>query len=115
MSQRQLYPFRTIRGSSAPSFSAGTTTVFVSTSQLFESTALNRMWAGPMRTVRIAEKDGTDSYIQFGSSLVEANSSDSMLFLGGTVEAFHIEPGQKYIAVNSTVGVVLNVTLGVGG
>ena len=115
MSQRQLYPFRTIRGTTAPSFTAGTTTVFVSTSQLFESTALNRMWAGPMRSVRIAESAGTDSYIQFGSSLVEAASSDSILFLGGTAEVYHIEPNQTYIAVQSTIGVALNVTLGVGG
>jgi len=118
MAFRQSYPFRMIRGTTAPSFSAGSTTVFDSTASAFESTALSRVWSGPNRSVRLAEDLGVDSYVNFGSSLITANSSDSMLLLGGTVEVFHIEPAHTHIAINSvssSTGARINVTLGYGG
>ena len=118
MTFRQTYPFRVIRGTTAPAFEVGATNVFVSTASAFESTALNRVWAGPNRSIRLAEKDGIDYHYQTGSSSVEANSSDSTLVLGGTVETFHIEPAHTHIAINSvstSTGARVNVTLGYGG
>lgn len=118
MSQRQTYPFRIIRGTTAPSFEIGASNVFASTTTVFESTALNRVWSGPSRSVRIAEYQGIDAWINFGTSTITVGgSSDSMLFLGGTVETFNIEPGQTYIAmqsVSTSTGAKLNITLGYG-
>lgn len=118
MSFRQTYPFRPIRGTTAPSFEIGATNVFLSTASAFESTGLNRVWSGAQRSIRIAENAGIDAHVNWGSSTITANSSDSILFLGGTVETFHIEPGHTYIATNSvstSTGAKLNVTLGYGG
>lgn len=118
MSQRQLYPFRPIRGTTAPSFEVGSTVVFASTASALESTALNRVWAGTQRSVRLAEDKGIDAHINFGSSAIVANSSDSILYLGGTVEVFHVEPGLTHMAIQSvstSTGARVNVTLGYGG
>lgn len=118
MAFRQTYPFRPIRGTTAPSFEIGATNVFTSSASVFESTALNRVWSGAQRSIRLAEKEGIDSHVNWGSSLITANSSDSILFLGGTVETFHIEPAHTYIAINSvstSTGAKVNVTLGYGG
>ena len=118
MSFRQTYPFRAIRGTTAPSFVAGGDAVFVSTASALESTALLRVWSGPQRSVRLCESSGVDYHINFGSSTIVAASSDSIKVLGGTVEVFHVEPGHTHIAVNSvstSTGAAVNVTLGYGG
>lgn len=118
MSFRQSYPFRAIRGTTAPSFEAGSSTVFLSTANAFESTGLGRVWSGPLRSIRLSESSGLDYHVNFGSSTITANSSDSILVLGGTVEVFHIEPAHTYIATNSvstSTGARVNVTLGYGG
>lgn len=118
MAFRQTFPFRPIRGTTAPSFEAGSTTVFNSTTSVFQSTATNRVWSGPNRSIRLAEGLGADAYVNWGSSDITASSSDSILYLGGTVETFHIEPAHTHIAVNSistSTGTKINITLGYGG
>lgn len=112
---RGLESFRIIRGTTAPSFNS--TANLTSSALALESTALARVWQGANRVVRVTESSGVGAHINFGSSLVEAASSDSILFLGGTVETFHVEPGQTYIAVASistTTAAELNITLGYG-
>jgi hypothetical protein len=117
MPLRHTYPFRIVRGTTAPSFNSTANL----TPQLLalESTALARVWAGPSgRAIRVAESSGLDYRINFGSSLISAaGSSDSILVLGGTVETFHVEPGQTYISVhsvNTSTHAEVNITLGYG-
>ena len=117
MTQRFLYPFRIVRGTTAPSFLSNTNTA--SSANALQSTALGRVWSGGgSRSVRLAETSGVDYYVNFGSSLVSAGgSTDAMLVLGGTVETFHIEPSQTYIAIKSadgTTAAAVNITLGYG-
>lgn len=119
MTFRQTYPFRPVQGTTAPSFEAGASNVFLSTANALESTGLGRVWSGgASRSVRLSEAEGIDSHVNFGSSTITANSSDSICFLGGTVEVFHVEPRQTHIAINSvstSTGVRVNVTIGYGG
>lgn len=117
MPLRHMYPFMPVRGTTAASFnstSLGPTSTFVA----LESTALGRVWAGPTgRAIRLCESSGIDYFIALGTSTVEAASSDSMKILGGTVETFHVAPGQTHIAVlsgSSTTAAEVNVTLGYG-
>ena len=117
MSFRFVYPFHRVFGTTAPSFEAGATDVFASTASVLESTALGRRFQGPNRIVRLSEDKGIDYHINFGSSTVVAASTDSILVLGGTVEAFKLQPSDDYIAVKSvstSTGAVVNVTLGYG-
>lgn len=117
MTFRQSYAFRPIRGTTAPSFEIGATNVFASTASAFQSTGVSRIWAGPIRTIRVAEDKGIDYHLNWGSSDVVASSSDSLLILGGTVETFHIEPNLTHVAIKSlstSTGAKVNVTLGYG-
>jgi hypothetical protein len=118
MTQRFHYSFHPVAGTTAPSFLAGSTAVFASTANVLESTAIGRVWQGPAsRTVRLAEKNNDDYYVNFGTSTVVAASSDSILVLGGTVEDFRVEPSATYIAIaaaSTTAGAEVNVTLGYG-
>ncbi len=104
--------------STAPSFRVGATNVFTSTATAFESTAIGRVWQGPGgRAVRVGEENGRDYYVNFGSSLIAANATDSILILGGTVETFSLRPSDSYIAIKSvstSTGAVVNVTIGYG-
>ena len=114
---RGVLSFRPTRNSTEPSFNAGSTTVFDSTTNAFESSGV-REWKSPNRQVRFAEDLGADYYLKFGSSDVVASSTDSMLMLGGTVETFSIEGGNTHFAINSvstSTGAKVNVTLGHGG
>lgn len=119
MTFRHTYPFRPVQGTTAPSFEAGASNVFLSTANALESTGLGRVWqGGASHSVRVSETSGIDYHVNFGSSTITANSSDSILVLGGTVEVFHLEPRQTYIAINSvstSTGARVNVTPGYGG
>jgi len=120
MTSRAFEPFKMIAGTTAPSLQVGATNVFVSTASALESTALKRVWQGPSgRAVRVAEKDGRDFWLNFGSSAITAGgSTDSLLFLGGTVETQRLEPGWTHVAmrsVSTSTGAVVNITLGYGG
>lgn len=106
--------FQPLVNSSSPSFSSsamGTT----SFNYALESTSLNRVWQGPAsRSVRLNAFGSTAYFVQFGSSLVSAGSTDSMLVVGPGPEIFSVDPKQTYIAIMSSTSAVVNVTLGVG-
>lgn len=113
MGDRFSYPFSPVP-TTAPSFVI--TADNNSTANALESTGLGRMWQGPhSRSVRLASQGSDDFYIAFGTSLIAASSTDSLLVLGGTAEVFHqVSPQYTYIAVKSSTDVTVNVTIGVG-
>ncbi len=112
MTNRFNLPFHHI-DSTAPGFQG--TFDNTSTSFALQSTGL-REWTGPTsRAVRIASQAGDDFHVAFGSSDLAANSSESVLVLGGTVEIFHpISPSVTHIACVSSTDVTFNATLGYG-
>lgn len=113
MTQRHFYPFRTIRGTSDISFNSSEN----SSAQLLalQSSALGRVFPGPSsRTVRLSNASSLDYHVKFGSTLVVAESTNSMFLLGGTVETFHVEPGQSHISIVATADAIVNITLGHG-
>ncbi len=114
---RNSLAFRPSRNSTAPSFNVGSTTVFASTTNTFESTGV-REWLSPNRAARFSEAAGIDYYLRLGGSGVTVSSTNGMLMLGGTVEVFSIEGGNTHFAtlsVSTSTGAVINVTLGHGG
>ena len=114
MFPRNQIAFQPLVNSSSPSFSSsamGTT----SFAYALESTALNRTWQGPTsRSVRLNAFGSTAYFVQFGSSLVLSESTNSMLVVGPGPEIFSVDPKQTYIAIVSSTSAVVNVTLGVG-
>lgn len=118
MPLRYDFPFQPIRNSTAPSFEVTSSGFTGTTAQALESTAIGRTWEGPSgRAVRFAESSAVDYFVNFGSSLIVAASSDSMKVLGGTVESFFIQPGQTHVAIRSistSTDALVNVTLGYG-
>ena len=114
MPLRYDLPFQPL-ASTAPAFNITLTTLGTSANVL-QSTSI-REWAGPSgRSVRLSETSGVDYRVQFGSSLVVAASTISMLILGGVVEVFSLQPDQTYIAIMTVSTQVsdVNVTLGYG-
>ena len=99
--------------STAPAFEA----VIDDTSSAvaLESAGL-REWGSPLgRVVRFATRTADDYLVSFGGSGAEANSSDSMLMLGGTVEVINLQrPTVTHIALVSSTDVVVNICLGHG-
>ncbi len=132
MPSRFQFPFYAIDGSTAPSFEAGASDVFLSTAVSLESSTtgdlsstLPRIWSGPAsRAIRVVglsilpgQAVASDFYMNLGSSLITANSTDSMLILAGTVETFRVKPNETHIAIRSvstTTGARVNVTIGYG-
>ena len=112
MSQLDIKAFQPLINSSSPSFNSsalGTTSHFYA----LESTALNRIWQGPMsRSVRVISLGSLSFYVQFGSTLASAGSTDSMLVIGEGV--FSVSPSDTNIAVTSSTSAVVNITLGTG-
>lgn len=100
-------------GSSESSFNISVGAV--STANALESTG-KREWSGASgRAVRLAETGGADVRIKFGTSDVVAASTDSMLFLGNTVEVFPLfKPSFTHLAVYSSTTTTLNVSIGHG-
>ena len=115
MPWRYTWPFQPI-SSTAPSFTAGSTTVFDSTTNALESTG--REWGLKVtRSVRLSEKNNNDFYAVFGTSDITAARGTTPLILGGTVETFQLQPRWTHIAIiadSTTAGAEVNVTLGVG-
>lgn len=109
-----MRPFTPLENSTGPGFQIGATS---SGLYALESTALNRFWQTQTgRTVRVASISGDDFYLKFGSSLIDAVSSDGTLVLGGTVEIFRVQPTiQSFLSMKSSTDVILNITLGTGG
>ena len=117
MSQRQTYPFRIIRGTTAPSFLVTAEPTAVLTA--IEASSLARVWDGPNgRTLRFFESSGVDYCVAWGTSdIVAGGSTDSLSILGGTVETFHLEPNATHLSIKSLVAAttaLVNVTLGHG-
>jgi len=116
MPYRYDKPFYPVPNTTAPSFeSAGSLT---SSANELQSTALGRQWFGPSgRSVRLTESSGLDYHVNFGSSLIVAASSDSILVLGGVSEVFTIDPSVTYVAIKSvstSTAAAVNITLGYG-
>ena len=106
-------PFTPI-DSSSPSFLAAAS----ATSILYalQSTSINRFWDGPAnRAIRIACSTADDYYLAMGSSLIKAESSNSVLMLGGSVETFYVQPSVQYVALGGSTSVdFVNISLGWG-
>ena len=112
MASRFQFPFHPIE-STAPAFEqfVDSTAVVVA----LESTGL-REWGSPLgRVVRFATRTADDYLVSFGGSGADANSSDSMLMLGGTVEVINLQrPTVTHIALKSSTDTTISVTLGFG-
>lgn len=115
MFSANVAPFHPIPNSSGPSFNSsamGTT----SANYALESTAINRIWQGPIdRTVRLFGEGTGGYYANFGSSVVAAASTNSVLCIANQPVLFSVTPTQTYVALVSSTTVTVNVTLGVGG
>lgn len=105
--------FQPLLNSTAPSFNSsamGSTTF----NYKLDSSGV-RDWQGPgTRSVRLLSAVNTPYYINFGASAVIAETTNSVLCLGGTPAIFTVSPAQTYIAMVSSTTVTVNVTLGVG-
>ncbi len=112
MPSRFQFPFHAIE-STAPAFEAVINDT--SSAVALESTGL-REWGSPLgRVVRFATRTADDYLVSFGDSGAEANSSDSMLMLGGTVEVINLtRPTVTHIALVSSTDVTVSVVLGHG-
>jgi hypothetical protein len=112
MSLLYLSLFHALRNSTAPAFqsTASDTAVLLA----LESTSLREWQFATSRAVRLAEKTGADYYVKFGTSDVVAASTNSMLILGGTVEAHRVDTGQTHISLYSSTDVTVNICLGTG-
>lgn len=111
MSSRSGRPF-SFAGSTSTSFNS---TLGSSGLYLLEDSAVGRIWSGPSnRAVRLASIGTDDFYVAFGSSTIVAASTNSVLMLGGTVEAFYLPPSASYIAIKSSTDVTVNITPGYG-
>ena len=121
---RILQPFHIVDGTTSPSFVAGTSLIFLSTTSALEATGL-REFAGPNRSARLVayttdptESQAGDFWVNFGTSdIAIVGSTDSILVLGGTVETFLVANRHTHIAVqgvSTTTGIKVNVTLGYG-
>ncbi len=111
MASRFQFPFHAIE-STAPAFEA----VIDDTSSAVALESTLREWGSPLgRVVRFATRTADDYLVSFGDSGAEANSSDSMLMLGGTVEVINLaRPTVTHIALKSSTDVTVSVVLGHG-
>jgi hypothetical protein len=97
-------------GSTVPGFTANSS--LASAALALESTL--RVWLGPVnRAVRVSSIGTNDFYLAFGTSVITASTSLSMLFNSPGTEIFGVKAAQTYIAfVATTTDVSFNVTLG---
>lgn len=114
MPLRSQFPFTPVN-STAPSFES----TLGSTSQFYalQSSAVNRLWNGPSgRAVRFAESSGVDYYLNWGTTLAVAASSDSILMLGGVESVLTPPtPSVTHVAIaGKSTDVVVNLTIGYG-
>ena len=103
--------------STAPAFEAQSSFTNAQLHAL-QSTAIGRQWAGPSgRAIRLAESSGLDYFAVTGTSDVVAASTDSILFLGGTVETIYPNPKDTHISLlslSTSTAPAVNITLGYG-
>ena len=110
---RDQAAFQPLINSSAPAFNSsalGSTTF----NYKLDSSGI-RDWQGPdSRSVRLLSAVNTPYYVNFGASAVIAETTNSVLCLGGTPAIFSVSPSQTYVAMVSSTTVTVNVALGIG-
>lgn len=95
--------------STAPGFLVSVTSTSSLTS--IDSSA----WQGPSRrTLRVASLGAAAVYLNLGSSTITVASSDGVLVLGGSVEAFHLDSGDRYVAFIAATATAVTVNCALG-
>ena len=112
MTQRAFMPFTPVYGTSEPSFNSS---AFGATSHSYAVESTVRKFQGPSyRSLRLVESSGAEYRVNFGDSSVVANTTASMLVLGGVEVVFTLTPDVTHVAFVSSTTVTVNVTPGYG-